>query len=513
MAARRNRRFPNVDGHFGDEWRCLDRGVLKSPATGVENLAMTPAPPPRRIDDQEVRTALKPISNAGTVPASIRSLAGGILMSLGLATAMAPAARADDAASTAASRAAAFARALDQIRARYVDAVEDGKLYADAIRGILAGLDPHSMYLDAAAYRALQQENRGRFGGLGMEVGMSGRYVKVINVRSGTPASDAGLRPGDLIARLDDADVSTMTLDEAIQHARGAPDTNVRVTVLREGDATPRVLSLTRAIIAAPTVSSNFVDSTYGYVRVTRFTERTAHEFVSVLDDMLDDRGPGVSGIILDLRDNPGGLLQPAVDLASLFLPADTPVVSTESASRQSSMTLRTSSAVFVRISPDAGTHRLSWRARSLPLVVLVNGGSASAAEILAAALQDHRRATVVGMPTFGKGSVQVIIPLGDGSALKLTTARYLTPAGRSIEITGIAPDVVVPDGPRADVAGPATDDAASNVPGREATGARSDADVMTPAGNASEVGPATPPRDPQLQRALELLRQAGTAR
>lgn len=388
-------------------------------------------------------------------------------------------------------------RVLDEIHARYVDTVDERKLTTDAINGVLSGLDPHSTYLDADAYRAFRQDNGGRFGGMGIEVGMDGRFVKVLQVRRDTPAFRSGLRPGDLIAKLDDADVGGMTLDEAIRRARGEPDTPLRLTVMRPGDPEPRVVSLLRATIEPPSVVAHRIDPDCGYVRIAQFGERTVDELASGLGDMIANGPDGLRGLILDLRDNPGGLLISAVGVAAAFLPPDSLVVTTEGASRaarRSLWTVPTDYARGARVDPLAA---LPDAARLLPLVVLVNSGSASAAEVVAGALQDHRRATVVGTPTFGKGSVQVIVPLGDGSALKLTVARYLTPAGRSIQTRGLTPDVVVE--PRVTAgfgAGAVTNETAP-----------AEATSPTPIDNTVVAEGTDAHADPQLDRALDLVR------
>ncbi len=395
--------------------------------------------------------------------------------------------------------AATFMKAVEQIKARYVDSVDEGKLYAHALSGILAGLDPHSSFLDADAYRALREETRGRFGGLGLEVGLSGKFVKVIQVRKGTPAYDSGMQPGDLIAKLDDTDVSGLTLEQAIAKARGEPGVPVQLTVFREGDAQPRVVSLIRAAIAPPSVRASLLDPSVAYVQITQFTDRTVDDLLSALNDIAPHAGRPLNALVLDLRDNPGGVLHAAVDVASVFLPADSLVTYTEGASKASSMSLRTPGNMLVRTDGVSGVRQLPATYRTMPLVVLVNGGSASAAEILAGALQDYRRGTLVGTQTFGKGSVQVVIPLGDGTALKLTTARYYTPSGRSIQSTGIIPDILV--NRSADASARARRDggaAGSSGPAPE--------DSLTPAGNTHEAEMDPQPADPAIERALEHL-------
>ena len=337
----------------------------------------------------------------------------------------------------------ALSEVVKQIKARYVGAIDDRKLTADAIRGMIQGLDPFSDYLEPAAYRELKQENGGKFTGLGMEVQMEAGAVRVVSTFDDSPAFQAGLRPGDLITRLNETSVEGMTLNQAIQRVRGQPDTSITLTVLRQGDSEPRVLNLKCAIIQSRTVKSTVLGTGYGYIRITHFNQRTADSMLLALADMARHGDSGLKGVLLDLRDNPGGLLKSAVAVSSAFLPADTLVVYTEAAAAESRMRLQTSEDQYLRAT-DAEYLKHLPDLKTLPLVVLVNGGSASAAEIVAGALQDHRRATVVGTQTFGKGSVQVLLPLQDGAALKLTTAYYFTPNGQRIQGKGLIPDKII---------------------------------------------------------------------
>lgn len=406
--------------------------------------------------------------------------------------ATAPSVRAEEASEQALAQ--SIARILYHVKSRYVDAVDDRALFTAAVNGVMAELDPHSTFLDAEAYRALQQETSGRFGGLGIEVGKSGHYVKVLNVHRNTPASRSGIRPGDLIARLDDTDVAGLTLDQAIQRARGAPDTPVKVTLLREGEATPREMSLIRATLHPPSVAAQSVDTACAYLRIAQFNESTAAELVSGLNDILARGDGALLGIVLDLRDNPGGLLRSAVEVASVFLPQESLIVRTEGVSRGSRRILHTNASEGMSLDPATNARvQLPTFVKALPMVVLVNGGSASAAEIVAGALQDHDRALIVGAQTFGKGSVQVVIPLGDGTAMKLTTARYYTPHGRSIQSKGITPDVLVAPVPRRT---PPAPDAPSE---------------LTPISNASTVDHDEEDGDHELQQALDALHRVAT--
>ncbi len=340
----------------------------------------------------------------------------------------------------------ALAEAIEQVKAKYVGAVDERKLAADAIRGMLQGLDPYSDYLEAEAFSELKQDNGGRFGGLGMEVGMESGAVRIVAAYEDAPAFQAGLRPGDLIFRLDEVNVAGLTLDQAIQRVRGEPDTNIALTVLRKGDAEPHVVNVRRAIIQSRSVKSALLDSGYGYVKITHFSQHTADSMLSTLVEMDRRSGSGLKGVLLDLRDNPGGLLKSAVAVSSVFLPDDSLVVYTEAAAAESRMRLQTSEWEYLRSSRMEYLGKLP-DLKLLPLVVLVNSGSASAAEIVAGALQDHRRATVAGTQTFGKGTVQVLLPLANGAAIKLTTAYYLTPNGQRIQGRGVTPDRVIDRG------------------------------------------------------------------
>ena len=400
----------------------------------------------------------------------------------------------------------ALAEAIEQVKSRYVGSIDDRKLVADAIRGMLQGLDPYSEYLDPEAYRELKQDNGGSFGGLGMEVGLESGAVRVVSTFEDSPAFNAGLRPGDLITRLDDISVEGLTLDQAIQRARGEPGTSIALTVLRNGDPKPRVLTMKRALIQSRSVKSVLLGSGYGYVRITHFSQRTADSMLEALAEMVRQSGSSLKGVLLDLRDNPGGLLKAAVAVSSVFLPEDTLVVYTQAAAAQSRMRLRTGEDQYLQVNRAEYLKQLP-DLKNLPLVVLVNSGSASAAEIVAGALQDHGRATVAGTQTFGKGSVQVLVPLADGAALKLTTAYYFTPNGRRIQGKGLTPDKVI-EQPAVDAAAgmkpvaletnaiKAGESAACATP--DAPGAQDAALLMAIPGNSD---------DCQLRRAMELLR------
>ena len=399
----------------------------------------------------------------------------------------------------------ALAEAIEQIKAKYVGSVDDRKLAADAIRGMIQGLDPYSDYLEPDAYRELKQDNSGRFGGLGMEVGMEAGAVRIISTYEDSPAFLAGLRPGDLITRLNEASVEGMTLDQAIQRARGEPDTSIVLTVLRKGDIEPHVVTLRRAIIQSRSVKFALLDSGYGYIKITNFNQRTADAMLAALAQMGHQSGNGLTGVLLDLRDNPGGLLKSAVAVSSVFLPDDFLVVYTEAAAAESRMRLQTSENRYLHASKAEYLKQLP-QLKTLPLVVLVNSGSASAAEIVAGALQDHRRATVVGTQTFGKGSVQVLLPLADGAALKLTTAFYLTPNGQRIHGKGVTPDKVIEQSTASAALGvkPASLESKSINAGDAACAA---AGLLGPGGAALLTAMAGNSDDCQLDRAVDLLR------
>ncbi len=392
----------------------------------------------------------------------------------------------------------ALTEAIEQVKSRYVGSVDGQKLVADAIRGMLQGLDPYSDYLDADAYRELKQDNGGRFGGLGMEVGMDAGSVRVMSAYEDSPAFQAGLRPGDRITRMNDVSVAGLTLEQAIRRARGEPDTSIALTVFHPGDDVPHEVTVKRAIIQSRSVKFTLLDSGYGYAKITHFDQRTAESLLAALAQMAQGAG-ALKGVLLDLRDNPGGLLKSAVGVSSIFLPDDSLVVYTEAAAAESRMRLQTSEKQYLRNGSTEAVMQLPYL-KTLPLVVLVNSGSASAAEVLAGALQDQHRATIAGTQTFGKASVQVLVPLADGAALKLTTAHYLTPAGQRIQGKGVTPDHIL-EAPRA-----ATVIAGAAVLEEKGGDAAlcSTADSLRAAAATGQPGAGD---DCQLVRALDLLR------
>jgi carboxyl-terminal processing protease len=338
----------------------------------------------------------------------------------------------------------AFAEVFGAIKSSYVEPVEDKKLITEAISGMLTGLDPHSAYLDQDAFRELQVGTQGQFGGLGIEVGMEEGFVKVVSPIEDTPAFRAGLKPGDFIIKIDDTSVKGMTLNDAVKRMRGKPKTNIRLTILRKGDAKPFEVTLTRDIIRVQSVKSKLIEPGYGWVRVSQFQEHTGENLVKHVEGLYKN-GP-LKGLILDLRNDPGGLLNGAVGISSAFLPRGVVVVSTDGRTEDAKRKFIAAPEDYLRGNREDYLKNLPAAVKTVPMVVLVNGGSASASEIVAGALQDHKRATVLGTPTFGKGSVQTILPLGNNTAIKLTTARYYTPSGRSIQAKGIVPDVLIED-------------------------------------------------------------------
>ena len=322
-----------------------------------------------------------------------------------------------------------FTEVFSKIKNDYVEPIGDRTLLENAIRGMLSGLDPHSAYLIPDDYQELQAGTSGVFGGLGIEVGMEDGFVKVIAPIDDTPAQRAGVEAGDLVIRLDDTPVKGMSLADAVKVMRGEPGTDIVLTIVREGVDRPIRITITRAEIQVTSVRSRSVEPGYGYVRISQFQLRTGENLREAVDKLREDAGDGgLKGLVLDLRNNPGGVLNAAVSVSDAFLDEGT-IVYTEGRMDDAQLTFSAKGSDILD---------------GVPLVVLVNAGSASASEIVAGALQDHRRAVIMGEKTFGKGSVQTILPLDNGSALKLTTARYYTPSGNSIQARGIVPDITL---------------------------------------------------------------------
>ncbi len=319
-----------------------------------------------------------------------------------------------------------FSDVFGRIKNDYVEDVADSTLLENAIRGMLSGLDPHSAYLDQEEFKELQVGTSGEFGGLGIEVGMEDGFVKVIAPIDDTPAQRAGIQAGDLIIRLDDTPVKGLTLNEAVKLMRGKPGTVLKLTVVREGVEQPLKIDIKRDVITVKSVKQRMLEKGFGYVRVSQFQSKTAENMVDAIEALKKEAGGTLKGLVLDLRNNPGGVLNGAVAVSDAFLKKGL-IVYTEGRVNDSKLRFN---ATPDDILEDA------------PMVVLVNQGSASASEIVSGALQDHKRAIIVGSRTFGKGSVQTILPLSNGTAVKLTTARYYTPSGRSIQAEGIEPDI-----------------------------------------------------------------------
>ena len=340
-----------------------------------------------------------------------------------------------------------FSEVFGRIKSDYVEPVEDRKLLKEAINGMLTGLDPHSAFLDQDAYRDLQVGTQGEFGGLGIEVGTEEGFVKVVAPIEDTPAYRAGVKPGDLIIKLDDVSLKGISLNDAVKKMRGKPNTEVKLTVVRKGESEPLEIMVRRDVIHVKSVKAKMLEPGYGLIRVTQFQERTGENLVSALNDLYKQNGGDLKGLVLDLRGNPGGLLNSAVAVSAAFLPKNALVVYTDGRTEDAKMRLTASKENYVRGAfKEDFIAKEPAGAKTVPMVVLVNGASASASEIVAGALQDHHRATLIGTQTFGKGSVQTILPLPNNQAVKLTTARYYTPNGRSIQAKGIEPDTTVED-------------------------------------------------------------------
>jgi carboxyl-terminal processing protease len=336
----------------------------------------------------------------------------------------------------------AFAEVYGAISRGYVEPVDDKKLLTYAISGMLSNLDPHSAYLDKQAFKDLQEDTQGEFGGLGIEVTMEDGLVKVIAPIEDTPAYRAGIAPGDLIFKLDDTPVKGLSLADAVKKMRGKPGTSLRLSILRKGRQKPLEIALKREIIKVQSVKSKLVEPGYGWLRITQFQDSTVADLDKHLKKLYEKGN--LKGLVLDLRNDPGGLLTSAVGVAAAFLPAGAKVVSTDGRVPESHQVFLARPEDYERQGESDPLAGLPAGVKSVPLVVLVNGGSASASEIVAGALKDQGRGLIMGTRTFGKGSVQTIWPLATGDAIKLTTARYYTPSGHSIQAKGIMPDIEV---------------------------------------------------------------------
>ena len=321
-----------------------------------------------------------------------------------------------------------FTEIFAKIKSDYVEKVDDKELLENAIRGMLEGLDPHSAYLDKDSYKDLQEGTSGEFGGLGIEVGMENGFVKVISPIDDTPAQKAGIKAGDLIIKLDDRSVKGMSLNDAVDIMRGKPGDPITLTIIRESEEKPLVITVVRDIIKTKSVRFETLEPGFGYLRISSFQSHTVESLRQAIYQLKEDNSGKLKGIVLDLRNNPGGILTAAVGVSDMFLNKGM-IVYTEGRKKDSKLKFNAK--------PNA-------KLPDVPLIVLVNAGSASASEIVAGALQDHGRGIIMGEKTFGKGSVQTILPMNNNAALKLTTARYYTPNGRSIQASGITPDIVI---------------------------------------------------------------------
>jgi carboxyl-terminal processing protease len=359
-----------------------------------------------------------------------------------------------------------FGDVFERVRQDYVEKPDDAKLVESAINGMLAGLDPHSTYMDPKSFRDMQVQTRGEFGGLGIEVTMEDGLIKVVAPIDETPAAKAGIMANDIITHLDDEPVQGLTLNQAVEKMRGPVNTKIKLRVMRKGQDKPLDVSITRDVIRVRSVRSHPEGEDIGYVRITQFTEQTSDGLRKAINDITNQVGADkLKGFVIDLRNNPGGLLDQAISVSDAFLERGE-IVSTRGRNAEETQ----------RFSAHPGD-----LTKGKPIMVLINGGSASASEIVAGALQDHKRATLIGTRSFGKGSVQTIIPLGaDNGALRLTTARYFTPSGRSIQAKGIMPDIeVLQDVPeelkaRTDTKGEASLRGHLKAVGEEETGSQS---------------------------------------
>jgi len=390
-----------------------------------------------------------------------------------------------------------FSRVMEMVRRSYVEDVSDEKLIDGALNGMLTSLDPHSTYMDREMYGQMTVDTKGEFGGLGIEISAAEGGIRIVSPIEDTPADRAGVKAGDLIIKIDDELARDMSLPEAVKKMRGKPGTSIVLTIFRQGENAPLVIKIVRAKIKIRSVKSDFLAPGFAYLRVTQFQERTSSLLKKQIDELQKKAGH-LSGAVLDLRNNPGGLLDQAVEVSDLFLDKGN-IVSTKS-------------RVGKNLSFDA---QPGDALKGLPLVVLINHGSASASEIVSGALQDHHRAVLMGTKSFGKGSVQSVVPLPDGTAFKLTTALYYTPSGRSIQATGIEPDIAVEQV----AVEKAKEDAQSafsvferDLKGHLSNGNKSakdkkhSANKQTAGGEPSESMQKRLPLDTQLQRALDLL-------
>ena len=416
-----------------------------------------------------------------------------------------------------------MAEVYGQIKANYVSTSEDSKLLENAIKGMVSGLDPHSEYMDKKGYADMKESTSGAFGGLGMEIGAEDGFVKVIAPIEDTPAERAGVKSGDFILKINDESTRGMSVNDAVKKMRGKPNTKITLTLSRKDADKPIVVNLTRAIIKVKSVRAHLLENGYGYIRVVQFQERVVPDTAKAVADLTrENKGP-LKGIILDLRDDPGGLLNGAVGVSAVFLKPDETVVSTKGRNNKRESVLKARPEDYLLSAGTDPLVQLPAEVKNVPVAVIINSGSASASEIVAGALQDHKRAVIVGTRSFGKGSVQSVIPVSDGGALKITTALYYTPNDRSIQATGIIPDVEVQDKNRvfesheADLSGHiGNPNGSEDVKSSAKPAAASEPEEPKPAA-ASEAKPKLeelssrrkpdPSKDDQLRKALDLVK------
>jgi carboxyl-terminal processing protease len=336
-----------------------------------------------------------------------------------------------------------LAAVFGMVKSDYVEPVDEKKLITDAIGGMVAGLDPHSQYFDKKTFKEFREGTTGRFVGVGIEIGMEDGLVKVVSPIEGSPAFRAGIKSGDLITKIDDTLVKGLTMDQAVKRMRGEPNTKVVLTLFRKAESRSFPVTITREEIRVQSVRGKLIEPGYGWIRISQFQDRTVDDFARKVEEIYKQE-PHLKGLVLDLRNDPGGLLEASVAISAAFLPHDAVVVTTNGQIAESKAVFKAAPEFYLRRGGTDPLRRLPEALKTVPLVVLVNEGSASASEIVAGALQDHKRATVMGAQSFGKGSVQTVRQLSPDTALKITTARYYTPSGKSIQARGIVPDVML---------------------------------------------------------------------
>ena len=329
------------------------------------------------------------------------------------------------------------------IKTDYVEPVDDKKLITDAISGMVSSLDPHSQYFDKKSFKEFREGTTGRFVGVGIEITQEDGLIKIVSPIEGSPAFRAGLKTNDLITKIDDTAVKGLSLNDSVKKMRGEPNTKVTLTIFRKDESRSFPVTITREEIKTQSVKGKVIEPGYAWIRLSQFQDRTVDDFVRKVEEVYKAE-PNLKGMVLDLRNDPGGLLDAAVAISAAFLPENVTVVTTDGQLADSKASYKAAPEFYQRRGGGDPLRRLPAALKAVPLVVLVNEGSASASEIVAGALQDHKRATIMGSQTFGKGSVQTVRPLGPDTGIKLTTARYYTPSGKSIQAKGIVPDVMI---------------------------------------------------------------------